>query len=57
MGSDDANTILRMASSATMHVIFGGRERRVSEFEAHGLVLDGVTDVSGGRSLLESRIA
>jgi SAM-dependent methyltransferase len=40
-----------------MLVIFGGRERRVSEFRtlaaAHGLVLDGVTDVSEGRSLLE----
>jgi SAM-dependent methyltransferase len=43
-----------------MLVIFGGRERRVAEFEvlasAHGLVLDAVTDVSGGRSLLEFRI-
>ena len=42
-----------------MLVIFGGRERRVEEFEAlasaHGLVLDGVTDVSDGRSLLEFR--
>lgn len=41
-------------------VVFGGRERRVSEFRAlaaaHGLVLDGVTDVSDGRSLLEFRI-
>nr|WP_284746942.1 methyltransferase [Amycolatopsis sp. RTGN1] len=43
-----------------MLVIFGGRERRVAEFRAlaaaHGLVLDGVTDVSEGRSLLEFRI-
>ncbi|MEV7038902.1 methyltransferase [Amycolatopsis sp. NPDC051061] len=43
-----------------MLVIFGGRERRVSEFEAlasaRGLVLDAVTDVSEGRSLLEFRI-
>lgn len=40
-----------------MLVIFGGRERRVPEFEAlasaHGLELGAVTDVSGGRSLLE----
>ncbi|VVJ19452.1 Uncharacterised protein [Amycolatopsis camponoti] len=40
-----------------MLVIFGGRERRVAEFEAlaapHGLVLDAVTDVSEGRSVLE----
>jgi SAM-dependent methyltransferase len=43
-----------------MLVIFGGRERRVEEFRglaaAHGLVLDAVTDVSDGRSLLEFRI-
>ncbi len=43
-----------------MLVIFGGRERRVAEFEAlasaRGLVLDAVTDVSEGRSLLEFRI-
>ncbi|WIY03085.1 methyltransferase [Amycolatopsis mongoliensis] len=42
-----------------MLVIFGGRERRVEEFEAlasaHGLALDAVTDVSDGRSLLEFR--
>jgi hypothetical protein len=43
-----------------MLVIFGGRERHVAEFRAlatvHGLELDAVTDVSGGRSLLEFRI-
>ncbi|WP_410673036.1 methyltransferase [Amycolatopsis sp. cmx-4-68] len=43
-----------------MLVIFGGRERRVEEFRelasAHGLVLDAVTDVSDGRSLLEFRL-
>ncbi|MEV4147976.1 methyltransferase [Amycolatopsis sp. NPDC049691] len=42
-----------------MLVIFGGRERRVEEFEAlaseHGLVLDSVTD-AGGRSILEFKI-
>ncbi|WP_285485147.1 methyltransferase [Amycolatopsis sp. NBRC 101858] len=41
-------------------VIFGGRERRVAEFRSlaavHGLALEGVTDVSEGRSLLEFRI-
>lgn len=40
-----------------MFVIFAGRERTVDEFRvlgaAHGLVLDAVTDVSDGRSLLE----
>ncbi len=40
-----------------MLAIFGGRERRVEEFRdlgaPHGLVLDGVTDVSDGRCLLE----
>jgi hypothetical protein len=40
-----------------MFVIFAGRERTVDEFRAlgavHGLVLDQVTDVSNGRSLLE----
>ncbi|MCR6487555.1 methyltransferase [Amycolatopsis sp. OK19-0408] len=44
-----------------MLVIFGGRERRVGEFEdlaaAHGLVLEAVTDVTGQRSLLEFRRA
>lgn len=43
-----------------MLVIFGGRERRVDEFRAlgfsHGLALEGVTDVSEGRSVLEFRI-
>jgi hypothetical protein len=43
-----------------MLVIFGGRERRVPELaalaSAHGLVLDAVSDVSDGRSLLEFRI-
>jgi hypothetical protein len=43
-----------------MLVIFGGRERHVSEFRAlaapHGLELDAVTDVSEGRSVLEFRI-
>ena len=42
-----------------MLAIFGGRERRVEEFRdlaaPHGLVLDGVTDVSAGRCLLEFR--
>ena len=42
-----------------MLAIFGGRERRVEEFRdlatAHGLVLDGVIDVSDGRCLLEFR--
>ena len=41
-----------------MLVIFGGRERRVEEFEAlaaeHGLALESVTD-AGGRSVLEFR--
>lgn len=40
-----------------MFVIFAGRERTVDEFRAlgsaHGLVLDQVTDVSDGRSLLD----
>lgn len=42
-----------------MFVIFGGRERRIEEFEAlaagHGLVLEGTSDVSDGRCLLEFR--
>lgn len=42
-----------------MLVIFGGRERRVEEFEAlaaeHGLELESVTDVTGERCLLEFR--
>ncbi|MFD9964484.1 methyltransferase [Amycolatopsis sp. NPDC058986] len=44
-----------------MLVIFGGRERRVDEFQAlasaHGLVLDGVIDLTGQRCLLEFRLA
>ncbi|WP_329051391.1 methyltransferase [Amycolatopsis sp. NBC_01488] len=51
----------RTEMDLAMLVMFGGRERRVSEFRAlasaHGLVLDAVTDVSGGRSLLEFHIA
>jgi hypothetical protein len=43
-----------------MLTLYGGRERRVDEFRAlaapHGLVLDGVTTVSAGRSLLEFRL-
>ncbi|MGW5722410.1 methyltransferase [Amycolatopsis sp. NPDC003865] len=46
-------------SDLAMLVIFGGRERRVEEFETlaadHGLALDSVTD-AGGRSILEFRI-
>ncbi|WP_444541921.1 methyltransferase [Amycolatopsis bartoniae] len=42
-----------------MLTIFGGRERRVEEFEAlgsaHGLVLGTVTDLTGQRCLLEFR--
>jgi hypothetical protein len=42
-----------------MLVHFGGQERSVGEFEklaeAHGLVLDGVTEVPGDRSVLEFR--
>ncbi|GAB3155525.1 hypothetical protein GCM10027258_60650 [Amycolatopsis stemonae] len=50
----------RTEMDLAMLVIFGGRERRVGELEAlgsaHGLVLDGVADVSEGRSLLEFRV-
>ncbi|SEF36396.1 O-methyltransferase [Amycolatopsis pretoriensis] len=56
VGGRQAGTEMDLA----MLVIFGGRERRVEEFEAlaadHGLVLDSVTD-AGGRSVLEFRIA
>ncbi|MFD7659624.1 methyltransferase [Actinosynnema sp. NPDC059797] len=44
-----------------MLVIFGGRERRLDEFRAlaapHGLVLDGVTELTDQRCLLEFRFA
>ncbi|SFW92174.1 methyltransferase [Amycolatopsis australiensis] len=54
VGGRQAGTDMDLA----MLVIFGGRERRVGEFEAlasaHGMVLDAVTDLSG-RSVLEFR--
>lgn len=47
-------------SDLAMLVIFGGRERRVEDFRAlgapHGLVLDGVTDLTDQRCLLEFRL-
>lgn len=57
VGGRQANT----ESDLAMLVIFGGRERRVEEFEtlaaAHGLVLGSVTDVTHQRCLLEFRPA
>ncbi|MFJ7218767.1 methyltransferase [Amycolatopsis sp. NPDC098790] len=54
VGGRHAGTDMDLA----MLVIFGGRERRVEEFEAlaadHGLVLESVTDA--GRTVLEFRI-
>ncbi|OZM71184.1 methyltransferase [Amycolatopsis antarctica] len=44
-----------------MLAIFGGRERRVEEFRSlaadHGLVLDGVTELTDQRCLLDFRLA
>ena len=56
VGGEHASTDIDLV----MLALYGGRERRVDEFRAlaapHGLVLDGVTTVSGGRSLLEFRL-
>jgi len=48
------------ASSLTMLVLYGGRERGLDEFRAlaapHGLVLDSVTELTGQRCLLEFQL-
>ena len=55
VGGEHASTEIDLV----MLTLYGGRERRVDEFRtlaaAHGLLLDAVTTVSGGRSLLEFR--
>ncbi|WP_367128814.1 methyltransferase [Saccharothrix sp. HUAS TT1] len=57
VGGRRANTAMDLA----MLVIFGGRERRVDEFRAlaagQGLVLEGVTDLTDERCLLEFKPA
>lgn len=53
VGGEHASTEMDLV----MLALYGGRERRVDEFRTlaaeHGLVLDGVTTVSGGRTLLD----
>jgi hypothetical protein len=55
VGGEHASTGIDLV----MLTLYGGRERRADEFRtlaaAHGLVLDTMTTVSGGRSLLEFR--